>query len=164
MTLAQSRIMRDPKTTTNASRGLSGDRAPLPESHPKAVKRNAGRALLMPAHVRVAGVQLDQEQREYIRRKLGARLTKFARSIERVTVRVTDVNGPRGGVDQVCRIKVVLTGLPSVVVEERHADARAAIDAALRAIQRPVRRAVDRRRMMPLHGRTRRIAKQRRPA
>jgi hypothetical protein len=27
---------------------------------------------------------------------------KFATSIERVSIRVTDTNGPRGGVDQVC--------------------------------------------------------------
>ncbi len=113
----------------------------------------------MPAHVRVFGVRLDDADREYIRRKLGARLVKFSNSIERITVRVFDVNGPRGGVDQVCRVKVVLTGLPSVVVEERHANPRAAIDAALRGIQRPVSRALDRRRMKPLHSRAVRSAR-----
>ena len=49
------------------------------------------------------------------------KLGKFATSIERVSVRVTDTNGPRGGVDQVCNVKVVLSGLPSVVVERRNA-------------------------------------------
>jgi hypothetical protein len=36
------------------------------------------------------------------------KLGKSATSIERVSVRLTDVNGPRGGVDQRCRIKVVI--------------------------------------------------------
>jgi ribosome-associated translation inhibitor RaiA len=146
------------KTKTASPRGAPATRTPLPESHPKAVKRAAGRALLMPAHVRVTGVRLDDEHREYVRRKLGAKLAKFSRAIERVTVRVSDMNGPRGGVDQVCRVKVVLTGLPSVLVERRSTDARVAIDSAIRGIEQAVRRAVDRRRMKPLHGRTTRLA------
>jgi hypothetical protein len=63
------------------------------------------------------GVELDEDNRALIRRKLGMKLGKFAASIERITVRVTDANGPRGGVDHVCNVKVVLSGLPSVVVD-----------------------------------------------
>mgnify|MGYP003295004641 CR=1 FL=1 len=76
-------------------------RAPLPASVPRPVKRASGRAdaLRTPAHVRVIGVELDEEDRALIRQKLGAKLGKFAASIERVTVRMTDANGPRGGVD-----------------------------------------------------------------
>jgi hypothetical protein len=61
-----------------------------------------------------------------------------------------DLNGPRGGVDRVCRIKVVLSGLPSVVVEKRDASLKGAIDGALTAAATAVRRAVRRRRMKPL--------------
>ena len=82
-------------------------RAPLPASVPRPVKRVSGRteALRTPAHVRVIGVELDEEDRALIRQKLGAKLGKFAASIERVTVRMTDANGPRGGVDHVCNVK-----------------------------------------------------------
>jgi ribosome-associated translation inhibitor RaiA len=102
----------------------------------------------------VIGAALDEDQREYVGRKLGMKLGKFASSIERVTVRVTDVNGPRGGVDQRCRVKVVLSGLPSVVVERRHARKEAAIDTALHATEESVRRVVGRRRTKPLHRRS----------
>jgi ribosome-associated translation inhibitor RaiA len=101
----------------------------------------------------VIGVDLDDEDRALIRQKLGRKVGKFATSIERVSVRVTDANGPRGGVDQVCRVKVVLSGLPSVVVERRHSTLPAAIDAALRATEQAVRSSVRRRRMKPLRGR-----------
>ena len=131
-------------------------RAPLPGSVPRPVKRASGRtdALRTPAHVRVIGVELDEEDRDLIRKKLGTKLGKFASPIERVTVRMTDANGPRGGVDHVCNVKVVLSGLPSVVVERRDASPHVAIDLALRATEQAVRRSVGRRRMKPLRPRT----------
>ena len=58
--------------------------------------------MLVPAHVRSAERALGAEDRAYVRRKLGMKLGKFARSIERVSVRVEDVNGSRGGVDKAC--------------------------------------------------------------
>ena len=130
-------------------------RSPLPAWIPRPVKRESGRTdqLRTPAHVRLLGVELDGDKQAYVRRKLGMKLGKFATSIERISVRVTDMNGPRGGVDQVCNIKVVLSGLPSVVIERRHAALHAAIDDALRATEQAVWRSVRRRRMKPLRGR-----------
>ncbi len=149
------------KMTTNRLKRKQGTgeevapRAPLPAWIPRPVKRESGRTdpLRTPAHVRLLGVELDDDEQAYVRRKLGMKLGKFATSIERISVRVTDMNGPRGGVDQVCNIKVVLSGLPSVVIERRHAALHAAIDDALRATEQAVRKSVRRRRMKPLRGR-----------
>ncbi|MCK6546220.1 hypothetical protein L6R52_10255 [Myxococcota bacterium] len=44
-----------------------------------------------------------------------------------MTVRLGDVNGPRGGVDKVCRIEARLDRSRSVVVEEIGADQDAAL-------------------------------------
>ena len=129
-------------------------RSVLPPSVSRPLKRVGGRASPIPAHVRVTGVALSTDVQANIRRKLGMRLGKFAWSIERVTVRVRDANGPRGGVDQECTVKVVLSGLPSVVVRRRHAALHVAIDEALHAVERAVRRSVGRRRMKPLHRRS----------
>ena len=119
------------------------------------MKRESDRTdlLLTPAHVRLIGVDLDDDEQAQVRRKLGLKLGKFATSIERISVRVTDMNGPRGGIDQVCNVKVVLSGLPSVVIERRHAVLHAAIDDALHATEQAVRRRVRCRRMKPLRGR-----------
>ena len=124
----------------------SGRRAPLPGWLPKASKRERGRTEPVPAHIRALGVELDPDDRIYIRRKLGLKLGKFAASIERVSVRVQDVNGPRGGVDHACRVKVVLSEAPSVVFVGQDASLAAAIDGALAGTERAVRRAVRRRR------------------
>jgi hypothetical protein len=94
----------------------------------------------------VFGVDLDRDERAAMRERLGRKLGKHARSIERVTVRLRDVNGPRGGVDHVCTIKVVLTGLPSVVFEKSATTVSAAFGLALSGAERAVVRSLQRRR------------------
>lgn len=124
---------------------------------PKAAKRAAGRtsAPQVPANIRVFGVDLSQEERARIRHGLGVKLGKYETSIERVTVRVLDVNGPRGGIDKLCRIKVVLSGLPSVVFESRALSLKAAIGGALSGAERAVRRSVQRQHTKPIKAATR---------
>ncbi|HQZ38021.1 MAG TPA: hypothetical protein PLH72_03185 [Vicinamibacterales bacterium] len=95
---------------------------------------------------------LDQADRDNIARKLGMRLGKFASSIERISVRLSDVNGPKGGVDHRCVIKVVVSGLPSVVVERTDSALQRAVNSAISATGEAVRRSVQRRRLKPLHG------------
>ncbi|WP_437941709.1 HPF/RaiA family ribosome-associated protein [Sorangium sp. So ce341] len=128
-------------------------RTALPAELPRPVKRTGSSRGQPPAHVRTIGVDLDPTDREHIRQKLGRRLSKFGTSIERISVRLTDTNGPRGGIDKICRIKVVLSGLPSVVTEHRDASKQAAIDGALSRIEPAVRSRLGRARMKPLHGR-----------
>jgi len=124
---------------------------------PKAAKSTAGRtnAPQVPANIRVFGVDLSQEQLANIRHGLGVQLGKYATSIERVTVRVLDENGPRGGADKLCRIKVVLSGLPSVVFESQALSAKAAINGALSGTERAVRRSLGRRHTKPIKAATR---------
>jgi CBS domain-containing protein/ribosome-associated translation inhibitor RaiA len=131
--------------------GRSPSRAPLPGWLPKASKRDRGRngENPIPAHIRVLGASVSKAKRDEIRRKLGNKLGKFGEDIERVTVRFKDVNGPRGGIDQVCRIKVVLSNLPSVVFESRHHSPDAAVQAALAGTERAVRRRLQRSRTKP---------------
>jgi ribosome-associated translation inhibitor RaiA len=126
---------------------LSKKRAPLAERIPRPAKLGLDRHAEsdIPAHIRAEGVSIDAGDRAYLRRKLGTKLGRFARAIERVSVRIRDVNGRRGGIDKVCAIKVVLTRLPSVVVETQHASLQAAMDTALQGIERAVRRSLKRR-------------------
>ena len=154
--------LRDIMTTTVPRRGRrpsksAAQRSSLPTTLPRPVKltRDRSHTVPPPAHVRVLGVEMeDQDQdRDNIARKLGMKLGKFASSIERVTVRLSDVNGPKGGRDQICQIKVVLSGLPSVVVEERGWALQNAVDRAMKATALAVRRSVQRRRLKALHHR-----------
>ncbi|WP_437587826.1 hypothetical protein [Sorangium sp. So ce1000] len=94
--------------------------------------------------VRTFGVGVDEETRAHVRQSLGAKLGRFAPSIERLTVRFTDVNGPRGGVDVECDVKVVLSGHPSVVYQMRGHEPRETIDRAVPGIVRAVQSALER--------------------
>ena len=124
-----------------------GPRAALPASLPRSVKltRNRRSGPSPPAHVRVISGPIDDEDRDYIARKLGMRVGTFGASIERITVRLSDTNGPKGGRDQRCQIKVVLSGLPSVVVNETDSTLSRTIDCAVDAIAIAVRRRLQRR-------------------
>jgi hypothetical protein len=126
--------------------GGSIKRSPFVKSVARPDRRTAGRtgALETPLALRTSGVSVDPDFRDRILRRLGWRLGKFALHVERLTIRFEDVNGPRGGRDIACTIKVVLSGLPSVVVREL---ARSAPEAFARAdgrIERVVKDAIGR--------------------
>ncbi|WP_437832387.1 HPF/RaiA family ribosome-associated protein [Sorangium sp. So ce1153] len=113
---------------------------------PRPVRARAGRtpAERTPLSVRTFGVGVDEATRAHVRQSLGAKLGRFAPRIERLTVRFTDVNGPRGGVDVACDVKVVLSGRPSVVYQMRGQEPREAIDRAVPGLVRAVQSALER--------------------
>lgn len=81
---------------------------------------------------------------ERIERRLCFALSRFADRIGRVTVRVADINGPRGGVDKQCRIVVKLRPGGEVVIEDTASDLETAIDRGADRVQRAVVRALAR--------------------
>jgi len=91
------------------------------------------------------GSALDEVHRDYLRRKLHRILEKFGSAIERTSVRLEDVNGPRGGIDKRCQVKIVVRGLPTVYVDERDSSVQAAMDRALGRANHAVRQALQRR-------------------
>ena len=151
--------VRQKKTKRRATGLRRGGRAPrpvarrssAPASLPRAAKvtRDRTRDVRPPAHVRVIGGELGARDRDHIARKLGGRFGKFGSSIERITVRLSDANGPKGGRDQICQIKVVLSGVPSIVVEQRNSARQGAIDRAMHSAALAVRRSLQRRRLKP---------------
>ncbi|RIL06344.1 MAG: hypothetical protein DCC71_07060 [Proteobacteria bacterium] len=115
------------------------------EKLPRSGKTARGRtdATLTPLAIR-SRIPLDDAQRERFRDRVARKLAKYATHIERLSLRLDDVNGPRGGADTVCKIKAVLSGLPSVVVEERGADADALVVRAAGVMERTLRRQLQR--------------------
>ena len=97
---------------------------------------------------RVVGesISVSEGLRNSVTRRLEFALGRFTPEVERVTTRVGDVNGPRGGVDKRCRMVVKLRGLQSVFSEVRANEVETAVALAAERLAQGVARALERRR------------------
>ncbi len=84
----------------------------------------------MKIEVRFVAVEPSDQLLEAITRQVYFHLSRFAPELESVSLKVSDVNGPRGGVDQRCQVLVRGPGVRSNVVA-MSADPESAADIAL---------------------------------
>jgi ribosomal subunit interface protein len=71
--------------------------------------------------------------------------TGYAHS-ERVRIRLSDINGPRGGCDKRCHLQVMLPGRTPVVIEDTQTNMYVAIDRAFERARRTLTRRLNRQR------------------
>lgn len=69
--------------------------------------------------------------KQWVHERVGFVLRRQAWLIAQAVVRLTDINGPRGGVDKRCVVEVVSAHAGRVVVTASASDWRAALDMAL---------------------------------
>ena len=89
------------------------------------------------------GIELSSELKDFVQRRIHFSLGRLAGRIKSLTVRLADVNGPRGGVDKCCDISIDAGLRQNVIVREQqatiHAAVALAVDRAERAVQRQMR-------------------------
>lgn len=90
--------------------------------------------------------KLNDGLKEHVERRLHFALGRFAEKIDRLTVRFTDTNGPRGGVDKQCRMIAALHPRGQVAIQLEDSDPFALSARAAKRLGRTVRRVFDRRR------------------
>ncbi len=100
----------------------------------------------MQIDIQARNFSLTSALRNYIERRLGFALSSRDDRIRRVMVRLSDINGPRGGADKCCHIQVVLPQLTDVVIEDTEVDLYVAIDRAADRAGRTVGRRLARHR------------------
>lgn len=88
-------------------------------------------------------VPLQLTARRSIEQRLRRTLAPFGPRIERATIRFEDLNGPRGGVDLRCAVKIVFSGSDSVIVEDHGASVLEAVRRVMPRVGRIVRRHAD---------------------
>ena len=88
--------------------------------------------------------RLNPDLHAYCERSLRFALERFELRLERVSAVLSDVNGPRGGLDQACRLLVDIVGGRRLVVESMEASAFAAGDVAADRARQTVARELDR--------------------
>jgi hypothetical protein len=97
-----------------------------------------------PLTVRPGSVEVAPELHRRIHRDLGRRIERYAQNITHVTVRFDDINGPRGGIDTVCRVKLSVKGAGHIVAEAQGADAEEAFRVASAQAKTALGRVLDR--------------------
>jgi ribosomal subunit interface protein len=98
----------------------------------------------MQIEIQARNFSLTQALRMHIERRLGFALATRYDHIKRILVRLSDINGPRGGNDKCCQLQVVLPGHADVVIEDTESNLYVAIDRAADRASRTVTRRLGR--------------------
>lgn len=94
----------------------------------------------MRLQIRSSPFSLTPALQARVQRRLQFALSRFQAGIGRVTVRLRDLNGPRGGLDKQCSIEARLLRRRKCVVEETGSDLYVAIDRAADRLGRQIAR------------------------
>lgn len=99
----------------------------------------------MQTTIQSRGFVLTEAIRGYTERRLRYAVSFAGENIRRITVHLSDINGPRGGEDKCCHLVLTLKGMPSVVIEDIESNLYTAIDRAVERASRSVARLLNRR-------------------
>lgn len=89
-------------------------------------------------------VGIASAQREHVERCLHYAFGRFSPQIRTIEVSLTDVNGPKGGDDLQCRMKVVLLRKGDLLVEGKGASVEAVVSETADRAALAVSRRLDR--------------------
>ena len=98
-------------------------------------------------------LDLSDALKAYTERRLRFSLGGFAKKLQRVEVRLSDVNGPRGGIDKSCAITAILRQLGIVFARAKGANAYSTIDSAASRVRAGLARRLNRHRADRRRGR-----------
>ena len=94
--------------------------------------------------IQTSGFDMTSALRAYTEHRLATALGWARDHTHKLAVSLSDINGPRGGVDKRCLIQVQMGGGREVIIENVEADLYAAIDRAVDRADRAVVRQVER--------------------
>lgn len=92
------------------------------------------------------GLNLSSELKGHIEKRISFALNWARYQMLRVSVRLDDINGPKGGLDKSCQIQISGPGIPPVVVKDTESSIRTAIDKAADRIGHTLSRKLGRKR------------------
>lgn len=96
----------------------------------------------MKIDIRTHGFALTYAIRDHVERRLRFALARADAYVRQVTVHLADIEGPRGGIEKRCRVRVRLKPGVDLLVEDTEAELYAAVDRAADRVGRSVVRRV----------------------
>lgn len=98
----------------------------------------------MKIDVRLRGIEHPESLRDHATRRIHLQLSRFGPELSEVIVRISDLNGPRGGLDKHCRITLRGRRFRELILDEVSDDPRLVMEAALDRIARLLARELAR--------------------
>ena len=100
----------------------------------------------MKVDIRMQAAAADYKLKEHALQRVRFCLGRFGAEVHSVTASFVDMNGPKGGVDIRCRVRVRGPRLGTIMLESQQRDCYVAMADLLERTQRAVRRELERRR------------------
>jgi ribosomal subunit interface protein len=94
--------------------------------------------------IHTSGFDITDALRSYTEQRLRTALGWANYQIRKLAVSLSDINGPRGGIDKVCKLQVQLANGREIIIEDAEADLYAAIDRAAERADRAIVRQIER--------------------
>jgi len=89
---------------------------------------------------------LTPSLRDYLSKRIQFAFVALQNRIATVSVRLRDLNGPRGGRDMLCQLSVVIPGRPKLLIKDIQEDMYVAIDCAVKRASYRASRLIERQR------------------
>ena len=106
----------------------------------------------MQIEIQARDFSLTPALRSHVVRRLGFALSTRYDRIGRIRVRLSDINGPRGGSDKCCQLHIIMPGQADIVIVDTQANLYVAIDRAADRASRAVSRSLARLRRKKRYG------------
>lgn len=84
--------------------------------------------------IRARDVGWNEELRQQVERSIEFAIDRHKSRIDRISVYLSDLNGPRGGVDKLCQITADIRGARPVLILERGDDLMGMVNRAARRL------------------------------
>lgn len=84
----------------------------------------------MRVDIKTSGFDLTDGFRDHAQKRLEFAIDWARHDVSRISIKLSDINGPRGGKNKRCQIHIPLSGNRDVVIQDTESDLYAAIDLA----------------------------------
>jgi ribosome-associated translation inhibitor RaiA len=102
--------------------------------------------ITMNIHIETDGLDSRPTLAEHTKKRLAYAIGYASDNIESIKVKLSDINGPCGGIDKSCHLTIHIRGMEPVVIEDIQLDIFSAIDRAADRAGRSVVRNISRHR------------------
>ena len=99
---------------------------------------------MMRIDIQANGFELTDALRQHTERRLQFAFSWAGNDVRKIVVRLSDINGPRGGKDKRCAIHIPMSRALDILIEDTESDLYVAIDRAVDRAERTLARKLER--------------------